>query len=143
MRSDGSGGSDLILPNSGSRREEGRKAVVHQNGRTVFTHAVRAMAEIATDLLGELGLTGDDVDLLVPHQANLRIIEATAERCGLPMSKVVVNIDRLGNTTGATLPLALAEAQADGRLKPGTRVLLVAFGGGFSWGACYLVWGRP
>ena len=143
MRSDGTGANDLIIPNSGSKREPERKQVVFQNGRTVFTHAVRAMAEIAGDLMAELGLTGDDIDLLVPHQANLRIIEATAERCGLPMDKVVVNIDRLGNTTGATLPLALAEAQADGRLTDGTRVLLVAFGGGYSWGACYLIWGRP
>ena len=143
MHSDGAGAADLILPNTGSAREPGRKAVVCQNGRTVFTHAVRAMAQVSNDLLSDLHLTATDVDLLVPHQANLRIIEATAERFGLPMDKVVVNIDRLGNTTGATLPLALAEAENDGRLKPGTRVLLVAFGGGFAWGACHLVWGRP
>ena len=79
----------------------------------------------------------------MPHQANLRIIEPTAERLGLPMSKVVVNIDRVANTTAGTIPLALSDALADGRLRAGSRVLLVAFGGGLTWGACYLTWGRP
>lgn len=143
MHSDGAGGPELILPCTGSAPAlPGQRPVVYQNGRTVFAHAVRSMAEVAEHCLKAQGLTGADVDLIVPHQANIRIIEATAERLKVPMSQVVVNIDRVGNTTAATVPLALAQAQADGRLKAGTRVLLVAFGGGFTWGACYVVWGR-
>ncbi|MEK7414746.1 MAG: 3-oxoacyl-[acyl-carrier-protein] synthase III C-terminal domain-containing protein, partial [Planctomycetota bacterium] len=107
-----------------------------------FTHAVRRMVEVAQSLLASHGLTAADVDLLVPHQANLRILEPTAERLGIPRDKVVINMDRFGNTTAATIPLALADAEADGRLKPGTRVLIVAFGGGLTWGAVYLTWGR-
>ena len=99
------------------------------------------MADVSTELLAELGLSGDDVDLLVPHQANRRIIEPTARRAGIPLEKVVINLDRVANTTGATIPLALAHAAAEGRLNHGTRVLLAAFGGGFAWGACYFTWG--
>ncbi len=144
MHSDGAGGQELILPATGSApAAPGQKAVVQQNGRTVFAHAVRRMAEVAESCLVSQGLDGSDIDLVVPHQANIRIIESTAERLGVPMSKVVVNIDAVGNTTAATIPLALAQAEADGRLVRGTRVLLVAFGGGFTWGATYLVWGRP
>jgi 3-oxoacyl-[acyl-carrier-protein] synthase-3 len=141
MRSDGSGGADLMVADSGSVRDGGARPLLRQNGRAVFTHAVRGMAEIADELLKGLGLNVGDVDLLVPHQANRRIIEAVAERFRLPMERVVVNLDLLGNTTAATLPLALAEAERDGRLRAGSRVLLVAFGGGFAWGACYLTWG--
>ena len=140
MHSDGSGANELRLPASGSLpAAEGERRVLRQNGKTVFQHAVRRMAEVAEAVLAQAG--GTPVDLLVPHQANLRIIQATAERCRVPMERVVVNIDRLGNTTAATLPLALADAHADGRLKAGTSVLLVAFGGGFTWGALHLVWG--
>lgn len=143
MHSDGAGGNELILPCTGSAPAlPGQKAVLYQNGRTVFASAVRRMAEVAEHCLTSQGLNGSDVDLIVPHQANIRIIEATAERLHVPMSQVVVNIDKVGNTTAATLPLALAQAAADGRLTTGTRVLLVAFGGGFTWGACYLQWGR-
>jgi len=95
-----------------------------------------------TSLLKTLQLTRNDIDLLVPHQANLRIIEPIAARLGVPMDKVVVNIATRANTTGATIPLALYDAEADGRLKSGSRVMLVAFGGGFTWGAAYLTWGR-
>ncbi len=143
MHSDGAGANELIVPCTGSAPAlPGQKPVVYQNGRTVFAHAVRRMAEVAEHCLTSQGLAGSDVDLIIPHQANIRIIEATAERLHVPMSQVVVNIDRVGNTTAATLPLALAQAAADGRLVTGTRVLLVAFGGGFTWGACYLQWGR-
>ncbi len=141
MHSDGGSGDDLCLPASGSRAAPGRRRVVHQNGKVVFQHAIRRMAEVSVEVLDQLGLGGADVDLLVPHQANRRIIEPTAERLGLPLDKVVINLERLGNTTGATIPLALHDAFADGRLRPGTRCLLAAFGGGFTWGACYLVWG--
>ena len=148
LHSDGAHGELLAIPASGSALPPSpevlaaRQQFVKQAGREVFQHAVRRMSEVAVSLLERLDLGADDVDLLVPHQANLRIIEPTARRLGLPMEKVVVNIDRVANTTAATIPLALAEAEANGRLQPGTRVMLVAFGGGFSWGASYLTWGR-
>jgi 3-oxoacyl-[acyl-carrier-protein] synthase-3 len=116
---------------------------VKQNGRTVFTHAIRRMSEVCASLLKTLSLTVEDIDLLVPHQANLRIIEPTASRLGLSMDKVVVNIDRVANTTAGTIPLALADAWEGGRIKPGTRILLAAFGGGLTWGSLYMTWGRP
>lgn len=141
LHSDGGGAAELALPGSGTVPHDA-KAAVFQNGRVVFSHAVRRMAEVAESCVAGLGLTGADVDLIIPHQANIRIIEATAERLKVPMERVVVNIDRVGNTTAATIPLALAQADADGRLHEGTRILLVAFGGGFTWGACYLTWGR-
>jgi 3-oxoacyl-[acyl-carrier-protein] synthase-3 len=148
MHSDGGGAPDLIIPCSGSAQIADAAALergdqfVKQNGRVVFQHAIRRMAEVCESLLGRLGLSGADVDLLVPHQANLRILEPTAKRLGLPMERVVVNIERVGNTTAGTIPLALADAAADGRLKTGSRVLLAAFGGGLTWGSCYLTWGR-
>jgi 3-oxoacyl-[acyl-carrier-protein] synthase-3 len=149
MHSDGSASHDLCIPSSGSAAPptsaglERGDQYLKQNGRAVFTQAVRRMSEVCSALLHDLELTSADIDLLVPHQANLRIIEPVAARLGLPMEKVVVNIDRVANTTAGTIPLALAEAAATGRLRPGTRVLLSAFGGGLTWGACYLIWGRP
>jgi 3-oxoacyl-[acyl-carrier-protein] synthase-3 len=148
MHSDGSLADELSIPASGSARPVDAEALsqrqqyVQQNGKLVFQHAVRRMAEVSDSLLKRLGCSGADVDLLVPHQANRRIIEPTAERMGVPPEKVVLNIERVANTTAGTIPIALAEAFADGRLQPGTRVLLVAFGGGLTWGACYLTWGR-
>jgi 3-oxoacyl-[acyl-carrier-protein] synthase-3 len=148
MHSDGGPAEELCIPCSGSARPATPEALARgehflkQNGKMVFTHAVRRMAEVATSLMRTHGLTAADIDLVVPHQANLRIIQPTAERIGVPMDKVMVNLDRLGNTTAATIPLALADAQAAGRLQPGTRILLVAFGGGLTWGAIYLTWGR-
>ncbi len=148
LHSDGGPAAELCVPCSGSAMPLTAEALARgdqflkQNGKMVFTHAVRRMAEVATSLMRSNGLSAADIDLVVPHQANLRIIEPTAERIGVPMSKVVVNLDRLGNTTAATIPLALADAESDGRLKPGSRVLLVAFGGGLTWGSLYLTWGR-
>lgn len=148
MHSDGSSAEELIIPASGSARPKTPEALaakeqfLKQNGKVVFQHAVRRMAEVAESLMHTLKLTSADIDLLVPHQANVRIIEPTARRLGLPMERVVVNIDRVANTTGATIPLALADAEADGRLRQGSRVMLAAFGGGLAWGACYLRWGR-
>lgn len=147
MHSDGSHGDSLALPTPGSGSQLDAAAIergdhfLKQDGRAVFPHAVRRMAEVAGELLDNLELDGSDVDLLIPHQANRRIIEPTAKRLGLPLDKVVINIDRVANTTAGTIPLALADAANDGRLQPGTRCMLVAFGGGFSWGACYLTWG--
>jgi len=148
LHSDGSGASDLCIPCSGSALlaspevlERGEQ-FVKQNGRTVFTHAIRRMSEVCVSLMKTLHITVSDIDLLVPHQANLRIIEPTAQRLGLTMDKVVINIERVANTTAGTIPLALADAFTDGRLKPGTRIMLAAFGGGLTWGALYLTWGR-
>ena len=109
-------------------------------GREVFKHAVRSMAEAADFALQKAGLTGQDVDLLIPHQANMRIIEATAKYANIPMEKVVVNVDRLGNMSSASIPVALDEAVESGTLRPGMNVLSVAFGAGFTWGATVFRW---
>ena len=148
LHSDGSGASELSIPCSGSAMVRTPEAIaahqdkVKQNGKVVFQHAIRRMAEVSESLLSTLGIAASEIDLLVPHQANLRIIQPTAERLGVPMEKVAINIDRVGNTTAGTIPLALDDAWLAGRLAPGTRVMLVAFGGGLTWGACYLTWGR-
>ena len=109
-------------------------------GREVFKAAVLAMAEACDEALRRAGIAAADVDLLIPHQANLRIIEATAKHAGMPMSKVMVNVDRYGNTSSASIPLALDQAVAEGRVKPGSIVLLVAFGAGFTWGSAVIRW---
>ena len=104
-------------------------------GREVFKHAVRSMTEATDRALDEARLTAADVDLLIPHQANIRIIEATAKHAGIPMEKVFVNIDRLGNTSAASIPIALNDAIQQGRLKEGMTALFAAFGAGFTWGS--------
>ncbi len=113
---------------------------VIMDGRSVFRSAVNALAETSAEAVARAGLTIDDIALCVPHQANRRIITAMADRVGMPMERVYVNVDRYGNTSSATIPIALAEAEAEGRLKPGDRVLLAAFGGGLSWSAMVLEW---
>jgi 3-oxoacyl-[acyl-carrier-protein] synthase-3 len=113
---------------------------VHQDGQAVFKFAVRKMAEICETLLKRNGLTGADIDCFVPHQANLRIIKATAERVGMEKSKVIVNIDRYGNTTSGTIPLAMNTAIEEGKLKKGDLVLVAAVGAGFTVGATLLRW---
>jgi len=113
---------------------------VKMAGRDVFKHAVRSMTEAADHALRLAGLTWDDVDVLVPHQANMRIIEATAKYAGIPMEKVVVNIDRLGNMSSASIPVALDEAIESGRVKPGMNLLTTAFGSGLTWGATVIRW---
>ncbi|MEI7925219.1 MAG: beta-ketoacyl-ACP synthase III [Chloroflexota bacterium] len=117
-----------------------QEAHIVMNGAAVFRSAVNALAETSAEAIANAGLTIDDIALCVPHQANRRIITAMADRVGLPMERVYVNVDRYGNTSSATIPIALAEAEADGRLKPGDRVLLAAFGGGLSWSAMVLEW---
>jgi 3-oxoacyl-[acyl-carrier-protein] synthase-3 len=109
-------------------------------GGEVFKLAVKSMADAAEEALAEAGVSLDEIDLLVPHQANVRIIDAVAKRLRFPMEKVVVNIQRYGNTSAASIPIALAEAAESGRLKKGDRILLVAFGGGFTWGASVMEW---
>lgn len=111
---------------------------VQMQGREVFKHAVRSMTEVSLGLLAKHGLTPDDVDVLIPHQANLRIIEAVGKKLGIPGPRVFVNVDKYGNTSAASVPIALSEAVHGGRVQPGQRVLLTAFGGGFTWGAVLL-----
>ena len=143
---DGSGGDFLKMPAGGSRRPASHETVdqrmhyVHQEGAQVFKYAVRKMYEAGRDLLARNGLTGADVALLVPHQANLRIIDAAAERLGLAPEKVIVNIDRYGNTTAGTIPLALRDAIEQGKLKKGDLALLAAVGAGYTVGASLWRW---
>ena len=143
---DGSGGCFLYMPGGGSLNPSSHETVdkkmhyVHQDGAAVFKFAVRKMAEFCVETLKRNNLTGNDIDLMIPHQANLRIISATADRLKLPPEKVVVNIDRYGNTTGATIPLAMQSAINEGRLKKGSLVLLAAVGAGFTTGTTLLRW---
>jgi 3-oxoacyl-[acyl-carrier-protein] synthase-3 len=143
---DGSGGCDLFMPGGGSLNPSTKETVekkmhfVHQGGQQVFKYAVRRMAETSAKILADNGVTVDDLALVVPHQANLRIIQAMQQRLGAPDEKVVVSIDRYGNTTAATLPLGLQDAIADGRLKKGDLVLLVTVGAGYTTGSVLLRW---
>jgi 3-oxoacyl-[acyl-carrier-protein] synthase-3 len=143
---DGSGGQYLYMPGGGSLHPASRETldknmhVVHQEGSQVFKYAVRRMAELATCLLERNGFSGKDLALVVPHQANERIIRAMQQRLGVDDSKVMVNIDRYGNTTGGTLPLGLRDAVAERRLKKGDLVLLAAVGAGYTTGGVLLRW---
>jgi 3-oxoacyl-[acyl-carrier-protein] synthase III len=141
IRSDGTLAELLWRPSGGVKVPfdlavlDERSHLVRMAGREVFKHAVRSMADAADQALVRAGLTSEDIDLLVPHQANMRIIEATARYANIPMEKVFVNVDRYGNMSSATLPVALDEAIEQGRVRPGSNVLLVAFGAGFTWAA--------
>ncbi len=144
LRSDGTLADLLFRPGGGavdpisqSMLDEGRH-LLHMHGREIFKNAVRSMAEACHLALHEAGMTAADVDLLVPHQANIRIIEATAKYAGIPMERVFVNVDRYGNMSSATVPIALDEALEEGRVGPGSNVLLTAFGAGLTWGAMTL-----
>ncbi len=144
LRSDGSGRQYLIQPGGGSANPPTHETVdqrmhfVKQEGKQVFKFAVTNMAEVSAEIMERNNLTSEDVDWLVPHQANLRIIDATANRMGLPAEKVMINIQRYGNTTAGTLPLCLWDWES--QLKKGDNLILSAFGGGFTWGAVYLKW---
>ncbi|MBA2603394.1 MAG: ketoacyl-ACP synthase III [Acidobacteria bacterium] len=144
---DGSGGPSLCMPAGGSRLPASHETIdtrmhyVKQDGQAVFKFAVRKTEEISRRVLDRNGLKPADLDLFVSHQANRRIISAAAERLGLPESKVIINLERFGNTTGATIPLALGTAVADGKLKRGDLVLLASVGAGFTVGAVLLRWG--
>jgi 3-oxoacyl-[acyl-carrier-protein] synthase-3 len=146
IKSDGRLAPLLYRPGGGSADPISEKVVCERSqfmkmaGREVFKAAVLAMADACDEALQRAGITADQVDLLVPHQANLRIIEATAKHAGVPMSKVMVNVDRYGNTSSASIPLALGQAMAEGRVGPGSVVLLVAFGAGFTWGSAVIRW---
>jgi 3-oxoacyl-[acyl-carrier-protein] synthase-3 len=143
---DGSGGSYLKMPAGGSRMPASAETVarkmhyVHQEGAQVFKYAVLKMHEVCTALLERNGLTAADLDLLIPHQANRRIIHATAERLGLPIEKVMINIGKYGNTTAGTIPLATRDAIAEGRLKKGDLVMFAAVGAGYTVGASLWRW---
>ncbi|HEX6915959.1 MAG TPA: beta-ketoacyl-ACP synthase III [Chitinophagaceae bacterium] len=144
LRSDGSGRQYLHMKSGGSVSPATLETVmakehfVYQEGQAVFKFAVKGMADVSAELMERNGLTADDIAWLVPHQANLRIIDATANRMGLPKEKVMVNIQRYGNTTAATLPLCLWDWEK--QLKKGDNIVLSAFGGGFTWGATWIKW---
>ena len=146
LKSDGRLAPLLYRPGGGSCDPISEKVVFERShymkmaGREVFKAAVLAMAEACDEALTRAGVTADQIDLLIPHQANLRIIDATAKHAGIPMSKVMVNLDRYGNTSSASIPLALDQAVAEGRVGPGSLVLLVAFGAGFTWGSAVVRW---
>lgn len=143
---DGSLGDLLKLPAGGSKMPASHETVdkrlhyITMEGPKVYVNAVRAMGDSVVRVLEQAGLTGDDLDILFPHQANIRIITSVAERAGLPMEKVYVNIDRYGNTSAASIPIAMAEAIETGRLREGMLAGVVAFGSGFTWGAALIRW---
>ena len=144
LKSDGSGREYLHIKAGGSLKPASMESVMakehyaFQDGQPVFKFAVKGMAEVSAELLEKNNLTGDDIAWLVPHQANLRIIDATANRAGIPKEKVMINIHKYGNTTAATIPLCLWEWES--QLKKGDNLILAAFGGGFTWGAAWVKW---
>jgi 3-oxoacyl-[acyl-carrier-protein] synthase-3 len=146
LGADGSGSSDLCVPAGGSRQPLTEEALedeaqfIRMNGAEIFRFATRVMVSSAEEVLEICGATVDDVDLYVPHQANKRIVDHAVKNLGLDPGKVLMNIDRYGNTSSASIPICLTEAQADGRLHDGTRVLMTAVGAGLTWGSVYLTW---
>lgn len=149
MRSDGSGADLLSLPAGGSRFPTSLDTLhqglhyIQMNGREVFRFATRVMVQATKEAVAKAGLNLEDINLLIPHQANQRIIETAARGLDMPMEKVVMNLERVGNTSTASIPLATCEAWEQGRLKPGDHVVLVGFGGGLTWGAAVLKWSGP
>jgi 3-oxoacyl-[acyl-carrier-protein] synthase-3 len=140
LGADGGGGDTLWLPGSGSRHFDDPESFVKMNGREVFKFATRVLVASGQKLLDEVGMTVDDVDVYVPHQANIRIIDHAARKLGFPPEKVVVNVQKYGNTSSGSIPLALADAAADGRLKPGAKVLMTGMGAGLTWGSGLIEW---
>ncbi|MGF9695520.1 beta-ketoacyl-ACP synthase III [Paenibacillus sp. MABNR03] len=146
LGAEGAGGGLLQLEGGGSRLPasaetvENKKHYIYMNGREVFKFAVRVMGTATDEVLRKAGLGRTDVDLFVPHQANIRIIQSAMQRLELPEEKVVVNVDKYANTSAASIPLALVEAAEEGRMKAGDTILMVGFGGGLTWGASVLVW---
>jgi 3-oxoacyl-[acyl-carrier-protein] synthase-3 len=144
LKSDGSGRNFLHMKAGGSLKPSSVESVlakehfVYQEGQSVFKFAVKGMADVSYELMQKNNLTADDIAWLVPHQANLRIIDATANRMSLPKEKVMINIQKYGNTTAATIPLCLSDWEK--QLKKGDNIILAAFGGGFTWGATWIKW---
>ncbi len=149
LGSDGSGADLLIMPGGGSRHPFNETTLangmtkIRMNGREVFRFATRIMGRAAKEVIDRAGLDIDHVELFVPHQANLRIISTAAKFLGLPMDRVYVNLDRYGNTSAASVPIAVCEAVEEGRIKPGDHIVLVAFGAGLSWAAALIQWAVP
>ena len=145
LGADGGGGIHLSLPGSGSRRIEDAQAngYVHMNGREVFKFATRVLVSSAQALLEECAVGVEDVDVYIPHQANVRIMEHAVQKLGIPRERMVVNVDRYGNTSSGSIPLALADAQAEGRLEEGALVLMTGMGAGLTWGSALLRWTEP
>ncbi len=148
LRCDGSGGKFLYMKAGGSLHPASAETVANrehflrQDGRTVFKQAVKWMAEVSSEVAQRNRLSGPDIKLFIPHQANKRIVDACAQRLGLTDEQVLMNIDRYGNTTAATIPLGMADAVRDGKLAPGDNVIISAFGAGFTWGSMYIKWGQ-
>jgi len=146
LGADGGGGQFLNIPAGGSRIPtttetiQDRMHYIHMHGNEVFKFAIKVMGEAAVKALENAGLTSQDVDCLIPHQANIRIIQSAAKRLKLPMDKVVVNVDKYGNTSAASIPIALKEAVDSGRVKKDDVVVLVGFGAGLTWASCVLKW---
>jgi 3-oxoacyl-[acyl-carrier-protein] synthase III len=146
LGADGAGGKDLNLPAGGSRMPTTAETVasgahyVHMNGREVFKFATRVLVSSAQEVLEECDLSIEDVDVYVPHQANVRIIDHAVAKLGIPKEKVIVNVDRYGNTSSASIPLALAEAVSSGQLKQGDMVLMTGMGAGLTWGSAVMRW---
>jgi 3-oxoacyl-[acyl-carrier-protein] synthase III len=146
LRSDGSGGQFLSMPAGGSLNPASAETVkkkmhyVHQDGKNVFKYAVRGMADISLEILTKNSTSSDEIKLYIPHQANLRIIQAAADRMKLDTSRVAINIDKYANTTAATIPICLSEAAHTKRVQKGDKVLLASFGAGFTWGSLLLSW---
>ena len=147
LKIDGSGQEALHMKGGGSLNPPSHETVdkkmhyLYQDGKAVFKVAVKGMADISYEIMKKNNLKGEDIAYLVPHQANLRIIDATAERMGIGKDKVMVNIDRYGNTTAATIPSCLVDYYRAGKLKKGDNLIFSAFGAGYTWGASYVVWG--
>src|SRR6185503_944027 len=142
LGADGGGGVHLSLPGSGSRKLEDASAngYVHMNGPEVFKFATRVLVSSAEAVLERCGVSVEDVDVYVPHQANVRILDHAAQKLGIPRERMVVNVDRYGNTSSGSIPLALAEAQRDGRLTKGDLVLMTGMGAGLTWGSGLIEW---
>jgi 3-oxoacyl-[acyl-carrier-protein] synthase-3 len=140
LGAEGAGGVHLWLPGSGSRVFEEPEKYVKMNGREVFKFATRVLVSSAEKLLTECGRSVDEVDVYVPHQANVRIMDHAARKLGIPEEKMVVNVDRYGNTSSGSIPLALADARADGRLGDGALVLMTGMGAGLTWGSSLIKW---
>jgi 3-oxoacyl-[acyl-carrier-protein] synthase-3 len=146
LGADGGGGENLWLPGSGSRKFEDPDQYVKMNGREVFKFATRILVYSAQQILAECGKTVEDVDVYIPHQANKRIIDYAVDKLGIPQEKTVVNVDRFGNTSSGSIPLALTDARAEGRLREGALVLMTGMGAGLTWGSALIEWttnGRP
>lgn len=149
LGSDGSGGELLMVPGGGARHPSGAESVtsgmhfIKMNGREVYRFATKVMAQAARQAAEKAGWALDKIDLFIPHQANMRIIDSAAKSLKIPSEKVFVNLERYGNTSSASIPIALCEALDTGRIKVGDRVLMVGFGAGLTWAACALEWSAP